>query len=880
MLYRFRHLNNFKRPHFLYIYSRNISLRPLIRIGIGSGFVSAGSYVYTKYNQFTNTINNNVNWVFENINQAKDSITNYKLHWVGAEKNHVKNSQNTQSQGETSGEGNNDAQIFTTAGIAGYVSSDDEKTEDDKESEFSLIIKKMIDLRNILKALGQDNMITLPSIVVVGSQSSGKSSVLESIVGHEFLPKGSNMVTRRPLELTLVNCETEEDYAEFPNLGLGKIYDFKKVQKTLTDLNNAVPEKECISNSPIELYVYSKNVPDLSLVDLPGYIQITSKDQPEKLREKIIDLCDNYIKDKNIILAVSAADVDLANSEALKRSRAADPLGTRTIGVITKMDLVDPQSGYQILNNKSYPLPMGYIGVVCKPGTSASFETNYFKQNKVYADDSSVSVSSLRKKLIKTLEASMKDSLSSVNEAVLSELSDVKYQFKVLFNDREISPEGGSNMVTRRPLELTLVNCETEEDYAEFPNLGLGKIYDFKKVQKTLTDLNNAVPEKECISNSPIELYVYSKNVPDLSLVDLPGYIQITSKDQPEKLREKIIDLCDNYIKDKNIILAVSAADVDLANSEALKRSRAADPLGTRTIVDPQSGYQILNNTSYPLPMGYIVVVFLFNDREISPEGYVSTILAQFKSNLTSVASQFSKSSIRKLIRDRLEKSLIEIIAQNYCFNPSIKALDKESASDPYWIRQVQIGSSSLVKSEIVKNCTMDLVNEMESQFSSLVNKEPLVHHSSTLSQMALDKESASDPYWIRQVQIGSSSLAKSGIGKNCTIDLVNEMESQFSSLVNKEPFVHHSSTLSQMVQLVQKKLRNKLYITIEQIENALKPLKCDLEFTPNDWSVARSRVLFLLEKKLKQTELILEEIHSRYDKRTLLNAVEYLKKQ
>ncbi|RKP16523.1 hypothetical protein ROZALSC1DRAFT_8376, partial [Rozella allomycis CSF55] len=431
------------------------------------------------------------------------------------------------------------------------------------------IIKKMIDLRNILKALGQDNMITLPSIVVVGSQSSGKSSVLESIVGHEFLPKGSNMVTRRPLELTLVNCETEEDYAEFPNLGLGKIYDFKKVQKTLTDLNNAVPEKECISNSPIELYVYSKNVPDLSLVDLPGYIQITSKDQPEKLREKIIDLCDNYIKDKNIILAVSAADVDLANSEALKRSRAADPLGTRTIGVITKMDLVDPQSGYQILNNKSYPLPMGYIGVVCKPGTSASFETNYFKQNKVYADDSSVSVSSLRKKLIKTLEASMKDSLSSVNEAVLSELSDVKYQFKVLFNDREISPEG-----------------------------------------------------------------------------------------------------------------------------------------------------------------------------------YVSTILAQFKSNLTSVASQFSKSSIRKMIRDRLERSLIEIIAQNYWFNPSIKALDKESASDPYW---------------------------------------------------------------IRQVQIGSSSLAKSGIGKNCTIDLVNEMESQFSSLVNKEPFVHHSSTLSQMVQLVQKKLRNKL---------------------------------------------------------------------
>jgi GTPase SAR1 family protein len=47
----------------------------------------------------------------------------------------------------------------------------------------------MIEIRSTLQMLGQNEDFKLPSIVVIGSQSSGKSSVLESIVGHEFLPK-------------------------------------------------------------------------------------------------------------------------------------------------------------------------------------------------------------------------------------------------------------------------------------------------------------------------------------------------------------------------------------------------------------------------------------------------------------------------------------------------------------------------------------------------------------------------------------------------------------------------------------------------------------------------------------------------------------------
>lgn len=124
-------------------------------------------------------------------------------------------------------------------------------------------------------------------------------------------------------------------------------------------------------------------------------------------------------------------------------------------------------------------------------------------------------------------------------------------------------------MVTRRPIELTLINTPgSRDEYAEFPQLKLGKLFSFSKVQKILADLNLAVSDDECVSPNPIELFIYSPHIPDLSMVDLPGFIQVSTKNQPILLKQKIADLCEKYIQEPNIILAVSAADVDLANSE------------------------------------------------------------------------------------------------------------------------------------------------------------------------------------------------------------------------------------------------------------------------------------------------------------------------
>lgn len=357
------------------------------------------------------------------------------------------------------------AALTGTGAAFGYTQSpeEDERSEEEaaKDDQMMMLTKKMIEIRSILQMVGQSDTLILPSIVVIGSQSSGKSSVLEAVVGHEFLPKGSNMITRRPIELTLVSTpEAKAEYGEFPALGLGKITDFTQIQKILTDLNLAVPASDCVSDDPIQLTISSPNVPDLSLTDLPGYIQVSGSDQPPELKQKISDLCDKYIQAPNVILAISAADVDLANSTALRASRRVDPRGERTIGVITKMDLVDPQRGASILADRKYPLRLGYVGVVSRvpPSTGGLFsrgsgnittaitknENAYFSAHPLEfgaGSDLAVGTSTLRKKLMHVLEQTMAASLQSTSAAVQQELEEATYEFKVQYNDRPLSAE-------------------------------------------------------------------------------------------------------------------------------------------------------------------------------------------------------------------------------------------------------------------------------------------------------------------------------------------------------------------------------------------------------------------------------------------------------
>ncbi|KAG5452576.1 Dynamin- GTPase protein [Clonorchis sinensis] len=220
-------------------------------------------------------------------------------------------------------------------------------------------------LQDAFSSLGLPLNLDLPQIAVVGSQSAGKSSVLENFVGRDFLPRGSGIVTRRPLVLQLINARSE--YAEFLHLKNKQFTNFDEVRKEIeAETDRVTGLNKGISNLPINLRVYSPNVLNLTLIDLPGMTKVPVGDQPPDIEIQIRNMILEFITQENcLILAVSPANSDLANSDALKLAKEVDPQGMRTIGVITKLDLMDQGTDAKdVLENRLLPLRRGYIGVV------------------------------------------------------------------------------------------------------------------------------------------------------------------------------------------------------------------------------------------------------------------------------------------------------------------------------------------------------------------------------------------------------------------------------------------------------------------------------------------------------------------------------------
>lgn len=235
-------------------------------------------------------------------------------------------------------------------------------------------------LQDVFNTIGAD-ALQLPQIVVVGAQSSGKSSVLESLVGRDFLPRGSGIVTRRPLVLQLVYVSKDdvqhrsadegtlqlEEWAKFLHTK-NKIYtDFDAVREEIeAETDRMSGTNKGICPEPISLKIYSSRVVNLALVDLPGLTKVPVGDQPDDIEQQVRTLILHYISNPNsLILAVTAANTDFATSEALKLAREVDPDGRRTLAVITKLDLMDAGTdAIDVLCGRVIPVKLGIIGVV------------------------------------------------------------------------------------------------------------------------------------------------------------------------------------------------------------------------------------------------------------------------------------------------------------------------------------------------------------------------------------------------------------------------------------------------------------------------------------------------------------------------------------
>ncbi|DBA70067.1 TPA: Mx1p [Trebouxia sp. C0005] len=169
--------------------------------------------------------------------------------------------------------------------------------------------------------------IELPAIVVVGDQSSGKSSVLESLSGIG-LPRGGNLVTRCPLELALRRGQKESALLSYtdPNDGSKEISNSIQLVD-IPDAVNAATRHLAGDNSGlvpalISLKVTKPEAPDLTLIDLPGIVRNPIGDQPEDIEQQIRDLIHKHIEgESKVILCVLPATADFATQEAIKISR-------------------------------------------------------------------------------------------------------------------------------------------------------------------------------------------------------------------------------------------------------------------------------------------------------------------------------------------------------------------------------------------------------------------------------------------------------------------------------------------------------------------------------------------------------------------------------
>uniref|UniRef100_A0A0C9S6J8 TSA: Wollemia nobilis Ref_Wollemi_Transcript_14676_2408 transcribed RNA sequence n=1 Tax=Wollemia nobilis TaxID=56998 RepID=A0A0C9S6J8_9CONI len=305
------------------------------------------------------------------------------------------------------------------------------------DSSLSLNVSYKKEIRPLLDAIDKlRNMdimkegIQLPSIVVVGDQSSGKSSVLESLAGIK-LPRGQGICTRVPLIMRLQSCADQsqtEISIEFN--GIKQIIHEQEITSKIELATQAIAgQHKGISYSPIILHIKKVGTPDLTMVDLPGITRVPVGGQPADIHEQISDIIKHYISPKeSIILNVLAANVDFPTCESIKMSQDVDEHGERTLAVVTKSDLA-PEGLLEKVTGDAVNIGLGYVCV--RNGIRDETNEEARRKEKEFfdfhpqlrkLDKSMVGIPVLAKKLMGIQSASIHRSLPDILKEIESML--------------------------------------------------------------------------------------------------------------------------------------------------------------------------------------------------------------------------------------------------------------------------------------------------------------------------------------------------------------------------------------------------------------------------------------------------------------------------
>ncbi|KAM3935766.1 interferon-induced GTP-binding protein Mx1-like isoform 1-T2 [Leptodactylus fuscus] len=420
-------------------------------------------------------------------------------------------------------------------------------------------IRPCIDLIDSLRSLGVEKDLALPAIAVIGDQSSGKSSVLEALSGIT-LPRGSGIVTRCPLELKLIKGKKDSEWrGKISYLTINQeLENPMEVEKEIMKAQDAMAGPGLgISSELISLEVVSPEVPDLTLIDLPGIARVAVGNQPRDIGEKIKRLIKKYIeRQETICLVVVPCNVDIATTEALEMAREVDPSGERTLGILTKPDLIDKgteEDIVNIVNNNVIHLKKGYMIVKCRGQQeiqerlslkeAIEKEKNFFEDHEFFCDliaEEKATIPCLAQRLTTELVEHINKSLPALEDQIKNKLQITKDELEKCGRGvPEDESERLSFLVEKiQQFNLDIAHVTQGEEYVSLtrtPKL-------FAKVRKFFNTWQNELDEAIKMYNS-----VLKEEIEEFEKLhrgrELPGFINY--KTFEAIVKEKIGDMED-----------------------------------------------------------------------------------------------------------------------------------------------------------------------------------------------------------------------------------------------------------------------------------------------------------------------------------------------
>ncbi|KAJ5264459.1 hypothetical protein N7505_007252 [Penicillium chrysogenum] len=385
----------------------------------------------------------------------------------------------------------------------------------------------LLDSIDTLRSQGISHYVSLPQIIVCGDQSSGKSSVLEAISGVSF-PVKSSLCTRFPTELVLrknsqvgvrVSIVPHQSRSEAEQRSLGSFCEqldgFDGLANLIENAKAAMgisTHGKAFSNDLLRVEVSGPDRPHLTIVDLPGLIHSETRQQSADDVQLVQDVVQSYMSEpRSVILAVVSAKNDFANQIVLRLARAADPSGFRTLGVISKPDVLVPGSESEasfvsLAKNQEVEFRLGWHvlrNMDSEKGQSSLFdrniqECNFFSQG-IWEElpRSLVGVDALRTRLSSLLLGQIASELPSLIDEINIKANSCRMQLQELGDPRATVDEQRLYLLHISQAFQSLVKAAVDGTYNE-PFFGDAKTNAGcqKRIRAVIQNLNEEFTKK------------------------------------------------------------------------------------------------------------------------------------------------------------------------------------------------------------------------------------------------------------------------------------------------------------------------------------------------------------------------------------------------